>query len=402
VSGTQYLLKDEGWTALNQLLNLVYPGGKKLNKAKIAEHTGVRRDTLNRIFGTAKNPDPLPVQCKTLEKVFEELNKQVKRNYREENRQGDKECDEDYKARIREGQKALKHIPFHHFYMEEFEDCQSFPTLPVDFTPETRSLSVSSSIPLDNAQTLAQLLLTLDYAREEAEFKSVLVRLKHSGAFMVRCEDTKARQWLVKRLAKAVGFFETAEKISINVGAISRIDELWSKFPDRLRHSPISSDAMIKTLGQLCQDRPVIIVLSRFHRADQEMQNQVIDGFWKPLLAQVNALSSNRKWKSRLVLFLLEEGGDIHVPTVPPGEAQDPEYPVLLPPLVEIKSSDVEAWFNDEVFDLLVQRRGEMEAEKILQNTAAIGSKPWNALEDICNEFGYEITDVEKAWGFAG
>jgi hypothetical protein len=39
--------------------------------------------------------------------------------------------------------------------------------------------------------------------------------------------------WLSDWLRLLV-FFEMAEKISINIGALSRIDELWDKFPKKL------------------------------------------------------------------------------------------------------------------------------------------------------------------------
>jgi hypothetical protein len=39
---------------------------------------------------------------------------------------------------------------------------------------------------------------------------------------------------------------------------------------------------MIEDLSKLCQERPVIIVLSRFQRADRTMQHQIINEFWMP------------------------------------------------------------------------------------------------------------------------
>ncbi|MCY7282344.1 MAG: hypothetical protein LH679_02655 [Cyanobacteria bacterium CAN_BIN43] len=396
----QCILTPEGKRALDNLLNQVYPHAKKRNKAKISAHTDLTRDTINRILGTEKQPEPKPVQRQTLEHLFSCLNKQIKQNYRDANPQGQKESGEAYKKRIGESLKSLYQCPFRNQYWTDDIDAAHQSTAIASSLLEPVAQSVGY---LSDAQTLAHLLWKLDYAKEEEEFTTTLCQLNRSGAFMVRCHDTKVQGWLVKRLAKAAGFFEMAEKISINMGSLSRIDELWDKFPKKLRRSPVSSKSMIEDLSKLCQERPVIIVLSRFQRADKTMQHQIINEFWMPLLNQVNT-ASRRSWRSRLVLFLVEEGGDIHIKTVSPDEAKNSEYPVLLPPLIEIKSGDVRDWFKDDVFELLVQRRGDGEAEAFMRNNniASPGSTPWNTLENICNEFRYDITEIEPSWRLAG
>jgi hypothetical protein len=216
---------------LDDLLKQAYPHAKKRNKAKISEHTGLTRDTINRILGTEKQPEPKPVQRQKLDQLFRCLNRQIKQNYRDANPQGQKESNEAYKKRIGEALKSLYEFPFRNQYWTD------------DIDADHQSTSIASSLLkpvaqsvgyLSDAQTLAHLLWKLDYAKEEEEFTTTLCQLNRSGAFMVRCHDTKVQCWLVKRLAKAAGFFEMAEKISINMGSLSRIDELWEKFPETI------------------------------------------------------------------------------------------------------------------------------------------------------------------------
>lgn len=161
-------------------------------------------------------------------------------------------------------------------------------------------------------------------------------------------------------------------------------------------------------MSQLCQGKTVIIVLSRLQQLDEEMQRRLIKEFWIPLVQRLD--DQQRDWRSRLVLFLVQDNpkpeavSNCPFEVVSPPAVSTPTYPVQLEPLIELALADVQDWFEREAFKLLAARIGQEAAERFMAQGqfARWESHPWTTLENICNVFQTEIAELEPYWKLAG
>jgi hypothetical protein len=364
----------KGCEALEQLLKLVYPDG--YTETAINDDTGLARDTWDKIFdmlcGTQK---PLEsVQYVKLEQLFDRLNSKLDDQDKEKHKFQPRYCKEVNRSVAIKQQKVSP---------------------------------VVSTIP--PKKQLATRLGSLNYTTGQATFNESMNRLKPAGAFLLQVGDTKVQRWLVRRLAQQVLGFENGRRLEINVACLGgNFESLWSELAGQLKLSHRTAEATIASLSELCQGKTVIIVLSRFQQLDEEMQRRLMGEFWLPLVRQIR--SQPRDWRSRLVLFLIQDGagtGEISrysFEVVSPDTAQEAEFPVRLEPLLQITSHDVKGWFEQEGYELLAAQIGLEEADKFMQQDQISDweQHPWITLENICNVFRTEITEIEPYWKLAG
>ncbi len=409
------LLTERGRSALDRLLEKAYPESKGLNKSQIQRDTRLSRDTLNKIF----NEPYQPVQKRCLEDLFERLNSKLKENYRTQNQYRRGEEQAAYERRVNQALKGIC-IEFRDaaYCTENIEErAPRSPSSNSQLRQFERSPTPGSSrnLPLSASpqEQLDTLLKSLNYTKGQALFEESIRTLKPSGAFLLQVRDTKVQRWLVRRLVHQVPGFQNTRPLEINVALLGgEFEQLWSEFARQLKLTDGTAEATIANLSELCQGKTVIIVLSRLQQLDEEMQRQLIGKFWVPLVQQIG--SQQQDWRSRLVLFLIQDGERSEespkcpFSVVPPDEAMNPEHPVLLEPLTEIYSQDVQAWFEREGTSLLQARIGEKDAEQFMQQIMQQNrlsrweTHPWTTLENICNVFQTEIAEIEQYWKLAG
>ena len=379
------LLTEDGRSQLETLLGRAYPESKRPNKSQIQRDTGLSRDTLNRIF----NCPYQPVQKRCLENLFEKLN-----------------------ARLGDNAQNIVFDETHYTDSIEERGLQSPNSLSQrdrsKLSPGSQS-SRNEPSPTCLQERLDTLLRRLNYTTGQAWFEQSMQQLKPIGAFLIQVSDTNVQRWLVRRLAQQVSGFINAEKLEINVALSGgNFEYIWSQFAEKLKLPDETAEATIASLSELCQGKTVIIVLSRLQQLDGEMQQRLMGEFWFPLVRQI--CSQRRDWRSRLVLFLVQDGERLEeCPNCPfevvsPKDANNPEYPVLLEPLVQIASCEVQDWFEKEGFELLAARIGREAADQFMQQDqiSRWKSHPWTTLENVCNVFQTEISEIEQYWKLAG
>jgi inactive STAND len=367
-------LTKDGCNVLKQLLDVVYPGG--CTETALSEDTGLTRDTLDKIFEMLhRNPQkPVkPVQYIKLEQLFDRLYRKLEQPDQDQYRFQPRYCREVVGSTQPKRDKAS----------------------PID-----------SSVLIQ--QKLAMCLDSLNYTIGQATFTRLLSQCEPTGAFLLQVSDTKVQSWLVKRLAKQVPGFENGRRLEINVALLGgNFEYFWADLAKQLRLPYETAEATIASLSELCQEKTVIIVLSRLQRVDEGIQQRLMDEFWLPLAKQICAQS--RDWRSRLVLFLVQDGVTSQHSSSPfkrflSDQADPLVHPVMLEPLVEFASHDVRFWFAQEGFELLATQIGEEEAEKCIQQNQIFTWEPhpWDTLENICNVFRTKIADIERYWKLAG
>jgi hypothetical protein len=370
-------LTPEGCKALDRLLKLVYPKGH--TEVALSADTGLTRDTLDKIFEMLyrnAQKSVKPVQYIKFEQLFDRLNSKLDDQDKDQHKFQPRYCAE--VDRLIQP-KRPQHLPV------------------VDGSP-VKQLDTS--------------LRTLNYTTGQASFNESLKRLKPAGAFLLQVNDTRVQRWLVKRLAQEVVGFENGRRLEINVACLGgNFESLWSEFARQLKLPDGTAETTIARLSELCQGKTVIIVLSRLQQLDKEMQQRLIGEFWIPLVRQISSQhSQSQNWRSRLVLFMVQDGARAEVfPNCPfrvvlPSAAKSPDHPVRLEPLIEFALEDVRDWFEREGANLLATLIGAEEAERFMQqdSISTWEQHPWATLENICNVFRTEIDNIEPYWKLAG
>jgi inactive STAND len=410
VPENQCFLTAEGRSVLESLIQKVYPRMKKLNKSKLREHTGLARDTVIKIF----NQPYQPVQKRCFEDLFRKLNEKLQEDYKNRNPARNGESQTAYELRIAQALKEIRIVFNEDYLTDEDVDGQS----PSFISPQrsrsnqsatSQSSQTSQISPLRGSchEELATLLGSLNYTMGQATFEESMKRLKPVGAFLLQVSDTKIQRWLVKRLAQEVSGFETGKRLEINMACLGNFESLWSELARGLKLPSGTAETTIASLSELCQEKTVIITLFRFQQLDLEMQQRLMAEFWCPLVRRIRSQQLDRR--SRLVLFLIQdgarskEGSQYPFQVVAADAAVHAEHPVMLEPLKQITSHEVEDWFDRKAWKLLAQIRGE-GAKRFIQpdQISTWEPHPWETLENICNVFQTEITDIEFYWKLAG
>jgi hypothetical protein len=257
--------------------------------------------------------------------------------------------------------------------------------------------------------------VALNRCRLYPDARDVIVnalKLQRVSAFLIRGKDLNVQRWLVKRLARQIPNFENATKLefllSRRLDIRSDFEAFWVDFSEKLQ-TQANQDAVLRRLGELCREKPVILALYRFRWLEEDKVVRLYQ-FWEQLVQQV-CHQKNPALRSRLILFLtdgVEESwqGNCPFQFVAPIEAEYPRFSVALAPLRDILQSDVRGWLEaDEVYSELVKQIEDPQQVEYLMRKDILtwSQEPQQVLDAICGAFQLEegIAEVEPYWKWA-
>jgi hypothetical protein len=257
---------------------------------------------------------------------------------------------------------------------------------------------------------IIECLWSLDCETQCQTFKNNTSRSRRAAAFVVQAKDSRIQHWLVKRLVNQIPNVANAKVFPFTIPAHPMwkqrdFGEFWTDLASKLKCSnePIT---VIEALVQVYQTKPIIIAMYGWPsiRRSQQLQQQVLDELWHPLIDKIGALDV-QPMRSRIILFFAEghesSGINEEIASMP-----DAAIPVRLEPLMAITPDHVMDWIeSDAVFPVLSEFVPEDQLRALIaEEISAWSPDPATAIEQICYIFELEngIADIEAEWRLAG
>ncbi|MBD2662881.1 hypothetical protein B6N60_00395 [Richelia sinica FACHB-800] len=266
-----------------------------------------------------------------------------------------------------------------------------------------------------------KVLRYLDYRPNEEYFKKI-IDLKES-AFLVQASNVKIQDWLIERLIYNIPNSLHTNPYFINFQSYAirgNLEDFWQEFTTISTVENPTQESIIEDLANLCQNKPIIIIMRQLNFLDQPTINIILD-FWENLVQQVRSLE-NRKIQSRLVLLMVVEPKDFKnkfctpenkfnfiklsenkVRRIIQQKNPQPQDVFLLSSVEKISSDDIQTWLEkNEVLSCL--NLNDSYIDKLLNNIIPCWSDiPENVLTNICESiftFTNGLAEIEAKWRY--
>jgi len=264
-------------------------------------------------------------------------------------------------------------------------------------------------------------LRSLNYSTNESYFKQ-LINLQEV-AFLVQEQNVRVQNWLIERLIYHVPNSTYARKDFINFKSCalsSNVEYFWREFKNISTEENPTVISIIDNLGNLCQNKTIIIIMRELNFLDQETINKIFD-FWHDLVNKVRSIQ-NRKLQSRLVLLLVAEPKEYNkfctlqenkfnfinpnqhkINQMLKSQRTEPKDIFLLSPMKNLPPEDVQMWLQKTEISSSLKIDAQ-SMDKLLNNIIPNwGDVPENVIHNICEDifnFTNGIAEIETMWKY--
>jgi inactive STAND len=222
---------------------------------------------------------------------------------------------------------------------------------------------------LDHSTNLYHALLKLDYRNQVALFRKLLSQ-SQVGAFMIYGEPEYGQRWLLNRLIQSVSYCTAGKIVSINLMSIAHrwgLEALHREFRRQQGLArTLSLTDVVDQVHSWWQTQTVILIFHNLNAMDVEHMQELVQGFWKPLVEKaMSEPCSSANYK--LLVFLIDNDGCIDAWPFEVAEQLDdtwqPYIPVKPPKLTPILQDELMTWMTYEGERLPLK----LQVEDILQ-----------------------------------
>ena len=249
-------------------------------------------------------------------------------------------------------------------------------------------------------------LRRLGYRKQIRLFRRA-VEKKDSVAFLIHGYPDYGQSWLLNRLvSQYVEHFLTGKIIRVDVGRKVRrndVSALWREVARQvgLKGKQYSPAEIAQQISQCIKTQDVLIVFHEVETLPKSTLNELIQDFWLPLSAEVQASSSVQN-RCKLLMFLIDyEGyvGEWDIPLIDKLDTDDEATVPLKPPIIrEFSDGELINWVEDE-YDMLpdtLTQQADDNIAAILKDTE--NGIPELVLDVICSYCGYDWYEESKKW----
>lgn len=247
---------------------------------------------------------------------------------------------------------------------------------------------------------LQEALRELNYIEQEYRFRTSLLRIKQTGAFLIHGKPGYGQRLLLNRLVSQVPFNANAYQKRLDINRPKDINTLWENLGQTLSCQSRPQD-LVHQVYQHWETQTVILALDNIDRITGDGLKQFIEQFWKQLVNQVfNAETRNSDFK--ILLFLIDNkgcNGELGISLALTPDPVHPHIPIDLTSIQEIEESEIRRWVGAKFLNLLNEFFGDRShnLDWIVQDILGRNTHPVFAINAICEycDLSY-YTDIEK------
>jgi hypothetical protein len=251
---------------------------------------------------------------------------------------------------------------------------------------------------LDHTTNLYHALLKLDYRNQVALFRKLLSR-SQVGAFLIYGEVDYGQRWLLNRLIQQVSCSTVGKIVPINLMSVARkwgLEALHREFRRQQGLArTMSLQDVVEQVHGWWQTQTVILIFHNLNAMGAEHIQELIQGFWRPLVDKaISEPCPSPNYK--LLVFLVDNDGNIDAWPFEVAEQLDetwlPYIPVKPPKLAPILQDELMTWMTYEGERLPLK----LQVEDILQSNK--DGVPQIVLEEICDLCDCNWFEREHLW----
>jgi inactive STAND len=278
-----------------------------------------------------------------------------------------------------------------------------------EFTHWKHSLGFSSP-PISHSnkfEQLHELLLNLNYTKEEAYFKDSVVNLCQPGIFLSEIDDYDTQRWLTNRLVTNSITLKTpyGKGIKANSKWKKDLDYFWQWLSESEEYKFSNRQDIIQRFCDRSKEEPILMAIYNVDILREDDLKQIVEGFWVPFQKMIQR--PDRFDSKECILFLVGKPGWI-------AEKQNcfsnESVAITLPAWHTTTARHIHGWLrNPKVFDFCTLHSRKnfpdiLEFFEITQSMLEPGpdynlGTPSRILENICGLLDVSsIAELESNW----